>query len=166
MEKKNGFEELLVPGMLLDRHRKAIANQYRRGLTSTFDDLEEVVALLEDIACGGYTPEKQVAVQHAAYEMMGYVGNKQWAIARTKMDAAKEVGRQVKTLALGKDLLALMGDYGEVPTSSHVDATTLEVGYWCVYGGDASQITRYTAELARQGCILVGLMRSLYGKEV
>ena len=41
-------------------------------LTATYGTLQKAVALLEDMACGGYTPEKQQAVQHIAYVMMCY----------------------------------------------------------------------------------------------
>ena len=67
----------------------------------------------------------------------------------------------MKDLPLSKGLLAMMGDYGEVPTSCHVDGTTMEVAYWCVYGKKNREIINHTAELARQGCIFVGLVRSL-----
>ena len=161
MENKNGLNALLVPGAHLDEYIKAVAAQYRSDLTATYGALQKAVALLEDMACGGYTPEKQQAVQHIAYVMMCYTTAKAWSYDNAKLDAAKEIGCRVKDLPLGKDLLALMGDYGEVPTSAHVDGTTMEVAYWCVYGKRNHEIINHTAELARQGCIFVGLMRSL-----
>lgn len=161
MENRNGLTALLVPGAHLDEYIKAVAAQYRSDLTATYGTLEKAVVLLEDMARGGYTPEKQQAVQHIAYVMMCYTTGKHWGYDNTKLDNAKEIGRRVKDLPLGKDLLALMGDYGEVPTGVHVDGTTMEVAYWCVYGKRNHEIIKHTAELARQGCILVGLMRSL-----
>lgn len=161
MENKNGLKALLVPGAHLDEYIKAVTAQYRSDLTATYATLEKAVVLLEDMARGGYTPEKQQAVQHVAYVMMCYTTGKAWGYDNTKLDDAKEIGRRVKDLPLGKDLLALMGDYGEVPTSAHVDGTTLEVAYWCVYGKRNREIINHTAELARQGCIFVGLVRSL-----
>lgn len=161
MENKNGLKAMLVPGAHLDEYIKAVTAQYRSDLTATYATLEKAVVLLEDMARGGYTPEKQQAVQHVAYVMMCYTTGKAWGYDNTKLDDAKEIGRRVKDLPLGKDLLALMGDYGEVPTSAHVDGTTLEVAYWCVYGKRNREIINHTAELARQGCIFVGLVRSL-----
>lgn len=165
MEKKNGFEALLVPGSTLQEYVENITRQYRSDLTATYSSLEDAVALLENMAHGGHTPEKQQAVQHVAYAMMCYTTSKAWDYDGRKLDEAKEKGRKVKDLPLNKELLDLMGDYGEVPDSSHVDATTLEVSYWCVYGKKNSEIIKHTAELARQGCIVVGLMRSLNRKE-
>ena len=165
MENKNGLNALLVPGAYLDEYIKAVAAQYRSDLTATYGSLQKAVALLEDMAHGGYTPEKQQAVQHIAYVMMCYTTGKAWDYNRAKLDAAKEIGRRVKDLPLGKDLLAMMGDYGEVPASCHVGGTTMEVAYWCVYGKKNREIIKHTAELARQGCIFVGLMRSLGTQE-
>lgn len=161
MENKNGLNALLVPGAHLEEYIKAVTAQYRYGMTATYSALEKAVALLEDMACGGYTPEKQQAVQHIAYVMMCYTTCKAWDCNRAKLDDAKEIGCQVKDLPLSKGLLAMMGDYGEVPPSCHVGGTTLEVAYWCVYGKRNREIINHTAELARQGCIFVGLMRSL-----
>lgn len=161
MENKNGLKALLVPGACLDEYIKAVTAQYRSDLTATYSTLEKAVALLEDMARSGYTPEKQQAVQHIAYVMMCYTTGKAWGYDNAKLDDAKEIGRRVKDLPLGKDLLALMGDYGEVPASCHVDGTTLEAAYWCVYGKRNREIINHTAELARQGCIFVGLVRSL-----
>ena len=128
MENKNGLNALLVPGAHLDEYIKAVAAQYRSDLTATYGTLQKAVALLEDMARGGYTPEKQQAVQHIAYVMMCYTTGKAWDYNRAKLDDAKEIGRRVKDLPLGKDLLAMMGDYGEVPTSAHVDGTPIEPG--------------------------------------
>ena len=161
MENKNGLNALLVPGAYLDEYIKAVAAQYRSDLTATYGTLQKAVALLEDMARGGYTPEKQQAVQHIAYVMMCYTTGKAWDYNRAKIDDAKEIGCRVKDLPLDKRLLELMGDYGEVPTSCHVYGTTMEVAYWCVYGKRNHEIINHTAELARQGCIFVGLMRSL-----
>ena len=93
--------------------------------------------------------------------MMCYTTSKDWGYDGPQLDDAKEIGCRVKDLPLDKRLLELMGDYGEVPTSCHVDGTTMEVAYWCVYGKKNREIIKHTAELARQGCIFVGLMRSL-----
>ena len=161
MENKNGLNAMLVPGAHLDEYIKAVAAQYRSDLTATYGTLQKAVALLEDMACGGYTPEKQQAVQHIAYVMMCYTTSKDWGYDGPQQADAKEIGCRVKDLPLDKRLLALMGDYGEVPTSCHVDGTTMEVAYWCVYGKKNREIIKHTAELARQGCIFVGLMRSL-----
>lgn len=161
MENKNRLNALLVPGAYLDEYIKAVTAQYRHSMTATYSTLEKAVALLEDMACGGYTPEKQQAVQHIAYVMMCYTTCTAWDCNRAKLDDAKEIGCQVKDLPLSKGLLAMMGDYGEVPPSCHVGGTTLEVAYWCVYGKRNREIINHTAELARQGCIFVGLMRSL-----
>lgn len=161
MENKNGLNALLVPGAYLDEYIKAVTAQYRSDLTATYGTLQKAVALLEDMARGGYTPEKQQAVQHIAYVMMCYTTGKAWDCNRAKLDDAKEIGCQVKDLPLSKGLLAMMGDYGEVPPSCHVGGTTLEVAYWCVYGKRNREIINHTAELARQGCIFVGLVRSL-----
>lgn len=161
MENRNGLTALLVPGAHLDEYIKAVTAQYRSDLTATYGTLEKAVALLEGMASGGYTPEKQQAVQHIAYVMMCYTTAKAWGYDNTKLDDAKEIGCRVKDLPLDKKLLELMGDYGEVPTSCHVDGTTLEVAYWCVYGKKNHEIIANTADLARQGCIFVGLMRSL-----
>ena len=165
MEKKNGFEEVLVPGGLLQEYVKNITKQYRSDRTEDYSGLLTVVETLEQMAKGCYITEKQRLVQLVAYAMMCYTTSKAWDYDGRKLDEAKEKGRKVKDLPLGRELLDLMGDYGEVPASSHVDATTLEVSYWCVYGKKNSEIIKHTAELARQGCIMVGLMRSLTGKE-
>lgn len=132
MENKNGLNALLVPGAHLDEYIKAVAAQYRSDLTATYGTLQKAVALLEDMARGGYTPEKQQAVQHIAYVMMCYTTSKDWGYDSPQLDDAKEIGCLVKDLPLDKRLLELMGDYGEVPTSCHVDGTTMEVAYWCV----------------------------------
>lgn len=58
MENKNGLNALLVPGAHLDEYIKAVAAQYRSDLTATYGTLQKAVALLEDMARGGYTPEK------------------------------------------------------------------------------------------------------------
>lgn len=104
-------------------------------------------------------------MQHIAYVMMCYTTSKDWGYDGPQLDDAKEIGCRVKDLPLDKRLLELMGDYGEVPTSCHVDGTTMEVAYWCVYGKKNREIIKHTAELARQGCIFVGLMRSLGTQE-
>ena len=57
MENKNGLNALLVPGAHLEEYIKAVTAQYRSDLTATYSALEKAVALLEDMACGGYTPE-------------------------------------------------------------------------------------------------------------
>lgn len=41
----------------------------------------------------------------------------------------------------------------------------MEVAYGCVYGKKSREIIKHTAELSRQGCIFVGLMRSLGTQE-
>lgn len=102
MENKNGLNVMLVPGAHLDEYIKAVAAQYRSDLTATYGTLQKAVALLEDMACGGYTPEKQQAVQHIAYVMMCYTTSKDWGYDGPQLDDAKEIGCRVKRPAAGQ----------------------------------------------------------------
>lgn len=160
-ESKNTLAPLLASGPLLQQYAKAVAAQQRCHLTGTYNSLADAVALLETAAGTRSREEKQLAVQHTAYTMLCFTAAREWAETGARLDYAKDTGRRVKELPLAAALLDMMGSYGEVPRSTHAERAAAEVTYCCVYSKRTDDIARWTAELARQGCILVGLTRSL-----